>query len=75
MNLVGLEGNAFNLIAHFRKKAKAQDWTDEEINAVIWRATSKDYSVLLNTLVDYTEAVEEHPNMIVHNGKTYYLDE
>lgn len=52
VNLVlqGLNGNAFNLLGKFRKQAKKEGWTDEEIKQVRDEATSGDYNHLLATL-------------------------
>ncbi len=56
LELVGLNGNAFNLLAHFRQAARHQGWTVEAIQAVIDEATNADYEHLLATLLDRTES-------------------
>lgn len=53
--LEGLDGNAFNLIGSFRRAAKRQGWSQEEISAVCAEATTGNYDHLLQTLVKYTE--------------------
>jgi hypothetical protein len=50
MELVGLDGNAFSLMAAFIRAAKAQGWTQEESKAVIDEATSSDYKHLVATI-------------------------
>ena len=50
LNLVGLDGNAFSLMGAFQKQAKKENWTPEEIEAVMSEAMDGDYNHLLNTL-------------------------
>lgn len=52
LNLEGLNGNAFYLIAYFRKEAKKAGWSQEEIEKVTKEATSDDYEHLLDTLMN-----------------------
>lgn len=52
LTLVGLDGNAFSLIGAFMRQAKAEDWSKDEIEAVINEAMSGDYDHLLATLSD-----------------------
>jgi hypothetical protein len=53
--LVGVNSNAFVLLGTFKKMAKAQGWTNEEIDEVYKEATKKDYNHLLVTLLDHME--------------------
>jgi hypothetical protein len=53
LKLVGLDGNAFSILGAFRKQAKKEGWTEEEIKLVTQEATSKDYNHLLITLNKY----------------------
>lgn len=55
MSLVGLDGNAFSLMAAFQKKAIRQGWTPEEVKEVINECMSGDYNHLLCTLIENTE--------------------
>jgi hypothetical protein len=55
LNLVGLDGNAFNLLGAFRRAANEQGWSDEEIKAVFDEATAGNYDHLLRTLMTHTE--------------------
>uniref|UniRef100_A0A6M3JKA3 Uncharacterized protein n=1 Tax=viral metagenome TaxID=1070528 RepID=A0A6M3JKA3_9ZZZZ len=54
LELVGLDGNAFSLLGAFKKQAKREAWTGEEIKVVIDEATSGDYDHLLQTLIKHT---------------------
>lgn len=60
LNLVGLDGNAFNLLARFRKQATKEDWKQEEIEEVLDEAKSGDYNHLLSTLLNYCEVKNEN---------------
>ena len=55
LNLVGLDGNAFNLLAQFRRAARRDGWSDDQIREVIEEATSSNYDHLLQTLIAHTE--------------------
>jgi len=59
LNLVGLDGNAFNLLGHFRRAAQREGWTKDEIDAVLREATRADYDHLLRTLIEHTEPDDE----------------
>ena len=58
LTLVGLDGNAFNLLGHFQRAARDQGWLPEQIKAVLDDATSGDYDNLLRVLVAHTEPDE-----------------
>lgn len=53
--LTTTDGNAFALLGAFRKQAKREGWTTEEIDAVMTEANSGDYDHLLQTLMDHCE--------------------
>ena len=59
MQLVGLDGNAFALIGVWRREAKRQGWTAEEIKTVTDEAMSGDYNKVLTTLMDNTQSEGE----------------
>lgn len=59
MSLVGLDGNAFSLLAVFSGRARRQGWSQEEIKAVIEKAKAGDYDNLLRTLMENIEDEEE----------------
>jgi hypothetical protein len=54
LNLVGLDGNAFSLMGAFRRAARKQGRTPEEIKAVLDDCMSGNYDHLLQTLVLHT---------------------
>ena len=53
LELIGLDGNAFSLLGNFRKQAKKEGWSKEEIKEVTDKAMDGDYNHLLATLMDY----------------------
>lgn len=52
LELVGKNGNAFNLIALFRKRAKKVGWTQEEIDQKTKELEKGTYADLLKTLTE-----------------------
>jgi hypothetical protein len=50
LNLVGLDGNAFSIMGAFKRQARKEGWTDEEIRKVLEKAMSGDYNHLLATI-------------------------
>ena len=52
MQLVGVDGNAFSLMAEFQRNARKQGWTRAEIKVVLDECTTGDYNHLLCTLMD-----------------------
>lgn len=58
LSLVRLDGNAFNLLGQFSKKARKEGWTKAEIDFVIGEATKSDYNHLFVTLAQYCETFE-----------------
>lgn len=50
MKLVGLNGNAFNVMGQFAANAREQGWSKSEIDAVLTEAMSSDYDHLLRTI-------------------------
>jgi len=59
MELVGLDTNAYAIMAAFIRAARKQGWTHEESKMVIDEATSSDYNHLLATIVYHTESPDE----------------
>ena len=55
LRLAGLDGNAFFLMGAFRRQAKKEGWTKDEIYGVLKEAQSRDYNHLLATLADHCE--------------------
>lgn len=71
LELVGLDGNAFYLMAAFSNRAKKEGWKQEEIDYVLWQCKQGDYNHLLRTLINHTKTDPENPEVIHHNGRTY----
>ena len=59
MELIGMDGNAFNLMGQFQKNARRQGWSKEDINSVLNECKKGDYNHLLCTLMDHVESPEE----------------
>jgi hypothetical protein len=59
LQLVGLDGNAFSLLGAFKRQARTESWTKEEIDAVLKEAMSGDYDHLLATLAERCEDPDE----------------
>lgn len=55
LDLVGLDGNAFNLLGQFQRAARKQGWSQQEIDGVIAQATSSNYDHLLQVLIEHTD--------------------
>ena len=58
LDLVGVNGNAFAVMGVFKKQAKREGWTQEEIDTVLTEAKSGDYNHLLATISNHCEALE-----------------
>ncbi len=60
-DIVGVNGNSFMLMAHFKKLAWKQGFKNEWIENVLNEAVSGDYNHLINTLDNHMteEEVEE----------------
>ncbi len=59
LNLVGVNGNAFMIMGVFKRQAKKEGWTPEEIKQVIDEAKSGDYVHLLATIKNYCKPKDE----------------
>lgn len=55
MKMVGMDGNAFSIMGNFRRAARQQGWSQEEISAVLKEAQSGDYNHLLATIIEHVE--------------------
>jgi len=62
LSLVGLDGNAFNLLGMFQRQARKEGWLQAEINDILEEASSGDYDHLLQTLIDHCEDPTEDSN-------------
>ena len=55
LDLIGTDGNAFAIIEAFRRQARREKWTKEEIDAVLEKAQSDDYDNLLRTIMAHCQ--------------------
>jgi hypothetical protein len=63
LDLVGVNGNAFMVMGVFRRQAKREGWSQEEVEAVLNEAKSRDYNYLLATIENHCEPKDEsHDN-------------
>jgi len=53
--LVGLDGNAHSILGAFRRQAKREGWTDDEIATILEEAKIKDYNHLISVILDHCE--------------------
>lgn len=59
LELAGIDGNAFYLLAAFSRQARREGWTQPEIDAVILDAKSGDYDHLLQVLIAHCDTPDE----------------
>ncbi len=57
LKLSGEDGNAFAIMSRFRRQARNEGWSDQEINEVLKEAKSKDYEHLLGTIMEHVKKV------------------
>lgn len=55
LDLGSIDGNAFSLLGHFRRQAKREGWSDEEIEKVLNEAKAGDYNHLIVVLLDHVK--------------------
>ena len=55
MRMIGEDGNAFAILGRFRREARRQGWTAEEMRAVTEEARIGDYYHLLATISENVE--------------------
>lgn len=53
VRLVGVNGNAFSILGHCQRAARAAGWTPEQIEAWRTEAMSGDYDYLLGSAMKY----------------------
>lgn len=59
LDLVGVDSNAYVIMASFRRQATKDGWNEQEIELVLEEAQSKDYNHLLSTILDYCQVEDE----------------
>lgn len=55
LDLVGVNGNAYMIMGVFKRQAKKEGWTQNEIDTVLIEAKSGDYNHLLATIENHCE--------------------
>lgn len=53
LELIGLDGNAFAVMGAFQRQAKAEKWSQPEIDSVLTEAQLGNYEHLLATIMDH----------------------
>jgi hypothetical protein len=53
LTLVGIDSNAYSIMAAFNRQARKEGWTPEEIKTVLDEAKSGNYEHLLSTIMDH----------------------
>lgn len=59
LDLVGVDGNAYAILAVFKRQALRVGWTPDEISAVLTEAKSGDYDHLLATIINHCHFKDE----------------
>lgn len=54
-DIANSDGNAFALIGGWRRAARNQGWSEDDIEAVLAEAKSGDYDHLVQTIMGYSE--------------------
>ena len=58
LDLIGVDGNAYAIMGVFRRQARKEGWTSEEIQTVLDEAKSSDYNHLLATIENHCEPLD-----------------
>lgn len=53
--LVGVDGNAFSIMGHFKRNARRNGWSKEEIDFVLEEAKSDSYDHLVGVISRFTD--------------------
>lgn len=54
-DIANSDGNAFALIGGWKRAARREGWSEDDIEAVLVEATSGDYDHLVQTIMGYSE--------------------
>lgn len=54
-DIANSDGNAFALIGGWKRAARREGWSEDEIDAVITDAMLGDYDHLVQTIMEYSE--------------------
>ena len=55
IDIANSDGNAFALIGGWKRAARREDWSEDDIEAVIAEAMSSDYDHLVQTIMEYSK--------------------
>lgn len=55
-SLVGVDGNAFSILGHFRQEARRAGWDADDIEEILEIAQSDDYNYLMATIIGFTDS-------------------
>ena len=55
LDLVGIDGNAYVIMATFQRQARKEKWTPDEIKSVLDECKTGDYDHLLQTIIAHIE--------------------
>lgn len=59
-NLVGIDGNAYAIMAYVSRAMKEQGFNPSQIERYLQRAKKKDYNHLLSVSITYIDKCNEH---------------
>ena len=59
LSLAGVNGNVYAIMGAFRKQARKENWTEQEIELVISEAQNGNYIHLLGTIQNHCNEEEE----------------
>lgn len=54
-DIANSDGNAFALIGGWKRAARREGWSEDDIEAVLVEAMSGDYDHLVQTIMEYSE--------------------
>ena len=59
LNIVNTNANAYMLLGLFKAQAKEENWSEDEIDAVVAEAKNGDYDHLLATIKNHCHAKDD----------------
>lgn len=63
LNIVNTNVNAYMLLGLFKAQAKEENWSDDEIDAVVTEAKSGDNAHLIATIKNHCKAKKQRPTI------------
>ena len=77
LNLIGVDGNAHAIIGAFKKQAKIDGWSHQEIESVLEVALKSDYVNLLATIENHCKITSNDKDLnftIAYQFEIYWSD-